>query len=79
MPRPQPLASISLILYSGDLAENRAIKTVFANHPGLTGNQDQSLFCVSSTKGAVGHLLGAAGSVEAVFTVLALHTASNLY
>lgn len=71
----------------GDLAENRAIKRVFGEQrqrpqwSPITNNalntedtEDQDFFCVSSTKGATGHLLGAAGSVEAIFTVLAIHT-----
>ncbi len=49
---------------AGDVAESQAVKKVF----GSAAND----VMVSSTKSMIGHLLGAAGSVEAIFTILAL-------
>lgn len=47
----------------GDVAETRGIKSIFGN---------DTKIAVSSTKSMIGHLLGAAGSVEAIFTIKAL-------
>ncbi|KLI99788.1 beta-ketoacyl-ACP synthase II [Luteimonas sp. FCS-9] len=50
---------------AGDVAETMGIKSVLGAHAGQV--------MVSSTKSMTGHLLGAAGGVEAVFSAMALH------
>jgi 3-oxoacyl-[acyl-carrier-protein] synthase II len=54
----------------GDVAENTAITTLMLGDHGRSSPTDIN---ISSSKGAIGHLLGAAGAVEAIFTVLAVH------
>lgn len=49
----------------GDLNETNAIKAALGDHA--------KKMVVSSTKSMTGHLLGGAGGIESVFTVLALH------
>ncbi|WP_145540182.1 beta-ketoacyl-ACP synthase II [Yersinia alsatica] len=49
---------------AGDKAETQAVRSVFG--------EDAYKVMVSSTKSMTGHLLGAAGAVESIFTVLAL-------
>ncbi|MCX7243807.1 MAG: hypothetical protein NTV64_08560 [Polaromonas sp.] len=49
----------------GDINETQAIKAAFGEH--------SRRMVVSSTKSMTGHLLGGAGGIESVYTVLALH------
>lgn len=48
----------------GDVGELTALSTVFKNNPDLA---------ISSTKSAVGHTLGAAGAIEAIYTICAIN------
>ena len=49
----------------GDIAEYTALRRVFGDH--------LDNIAISATKSSTGHLLGGAGAIEAIFTVLALH------
>lgn len=67
----------------GDIAESRAIETMMLQKSSSDGGsllgegkEHPQDINVSSTKGAVGHLLGGAGSVEAVWSVLAMRDVS---
>lgn len=50
----------------GDIAEYNALRRVFGDH--------LDNIAVSATKASTGHLLGGAGAIEALFTVMALYT-----
>ena len=51
---------------AGDEIEIKAVERLFGDH--------SKNLCMSSTKSSIGHLLGAAGSVEAIFSIMAINT-----
>ncbi|MCO5114507.1 MAG: beta-ketoacyl-ACP synthase II [Bdellovibrionaceae bacterium] len=51
---------------AGDELESMAVESVFGDHA--------KKLWMSSTKGVMGHSLGAAGAIESVFSIMALHT-----
>lgn len=59
----------------GDAAENEAINALMLGEDGF---DKPSEVTVSSTKGAMGHLLGAAGAVEAIFSILGVKKVLHL-
>jgi 3-oxoacyl-[acyl-carrier-protein] synthase II len=66
--KPEDVAHINAHATStpvGDIAEYTALKRVFGEQLGK--------IAVSATKASTGHLLGGAGAIEAIFTILALH------
>lgn len=58
----------------GDVAEANAIGRIMLGEDGKTS---ESQVTVSSTKGSIGHLLGAAGAIEALFAILSIHEVSD--
>lgn len=59
----------------GDAAENTAIGTLLLGEDGVN---NASQVTVSSTKGAIGHLLGAAGAIEAIFAIKTIATVNQV-
>lgn len=59
----------------GDAAENRAIAELMLREGSEKRSED---VCVSATKGGTGHLLGAAGAVEAIWSVCSIKDVSLL-